>query len=570
MGQDAATLEPVLPDDVTVLHGMIRELLAELHAKTRTLEGVQQRLDQLLRRLYGPKAERFDPNQPTLFDAFPPPEPATPPTPPPEADEEVDPKKKKRKGHGRKGLPDHLKRVRQEHDLPEAEKRCPCCQELRTKIGEETSEQLDFKPATMFVWQHVRFRYACLKCLQNTEGSATNSTRASTSPPPAAETAATDEPLDPSTHAHSIPSESIDVASLIVTAPKPTQPIDKGLPGPGLLAHVITSKYADHLPLHRQEAIFARHGVELSRKTMCDWMAAAAGLLRPLYDLMLTLVLQSRVIQLDETRLPVQDQKDKTKGGRLWAYIGDRNHPYVLYDYRPDKSRAGPDEILRHYSGFLQADAANVFDGLYRPGGIVEVGCWAHARRYFFDAKASDPARSTEALARIGQFYAVERAATAEIANRELDAEAGDALRLRMRQELTVPKLEAFHAWILEQQKIVLPKSPMGQAIQYALNHWHALLRFTTQGFLNIDNNAAERGLRVVAVGRKNYLFVGSDAGGRTAAVLYTMTQSCKRHGVDPFAYLSDVLARLPNTPADHLDQLLPDRWAAARPAAPQ
>lgn len=559
MGPDAATLEPVLPDDVTVLRGMIRELLAELHAKTRTLEGVQQRLDQLLRRLYGPKAERFDPNQPTLFDAFPAPEPPIPPTAPtPESQAEDDDGKKrpKRKGHGRNGLPAALPRVRQEHDLPEAEKRCPCCHEPRTKIGEEASEQLDFKPATLFVWQHVRFKYACLKCLKTTEESAT--------------TAAPNEttPADASACANIIPWESIDVSSLIVTAPKPTQPIDKGLPGPGLLAHVITSKYADHLPLHRQEAILARHGVELSRQTMCDWMAAAAGLLRPLYDLMLTLVVQSRVIQLDETRLPVQDQNDKTKGGRLWLYIGDRNHPYLLYDYRPDKSRAGPDEILRHYSGFLQADAANVFDGLYRPGGIIEVGCWAHSRRKFFEAKDSDAARAAEALARIGAFYDVERAATAEIEKRELDAEAGDSLRGRMRHEQTVPKLEAFHAWILEQQKVVLPKSPMGQAIQYALNHWQALMRFTEQGFLNIDNNAAERGLRVVAVGRKNYLFVGSDEGGRTAAVLYTMTQSCKRHGGDPFAYLSDVLARLPVTPADHLDQLLPDRWAAARPAA--
>lgn len=574
MSRDAATSETLppdasLPDDPEVLKGMIRELLTLLRSRTQELDGVRHRLDQLLRRLYGPKGERFRPDQPALFDPLSEAVLVPPQTPEIPAESESAPRAKK--GHGRKRLPADLRRERVVHDLPESEKLCSCCQSPRVKIGEETSEQLDYRPAKLFVWEHVRLKYACLACLRKAASTPSTTWMESDSTSPSA---MDDAPL-PST--------------LIVTAAKPAQPIDKGLPGPGLLAHVITSKYSDHLPLHRQEAMLARQGVELTRSTLSDWMAAAADLLTPLYTLMLADVLKSRVIQTDETRVPVLEPGlRQTKSGRLWVYVGDRDHPHTVYDYRPTKARDGPAEILKPYRGFLQADAANVFDGLYRPGGIVEVGCWAHARRHFHDARDSDAARAAEALARIRDMYAVEDQARDEIARREREladecqrvvtggvsrvkeappqAEA-DAIRLRLRQELTRPKLAAFAEWLEEQSKAVLPKSPIGQAIAYAQRHWLALVRFTEQGFLNIDNNAAERALRAVAIGRKNWLFAGSDAGGKTAAVLYTLTQTCRRHGIDPFAYLQDVLARLPQADTSDLSHLLPHLWAMTQHA---
>ena len=534
MGPDAATFDVALPNDLSLCHAMIRELVEHLRKQDRELDGVRQRFDQLLRRLYGPKSERFRPDQPGLFDHLFDGEPAPPPAEEP-ATPEATPRPR-RKGHGRRRLPADLVRERLVHDLPDEEKVCPCCHEPRIVIGEQTSEQLDYRPATLFVWQHVRLSYACPACLAK-----------------AIEPVAEGEPEPP---------------ALIVTAPKPAQPIDKGLPGPGLLAHVVTCKYADHLPLHRQEAMLARQGVELSRSTLCDWMAATANLLAPLYALLLSRVLESRVVQTDETRVPVQEEgQTKTKSGRLWVYVGDREHPFTVYDYRPDKARDGPAEILKDFAGFLQADAANVFDGIYLPGAITEVGCWAHARRYFHEARDSDAARSAEALARIRGFYAIEDEAAQEIDRAKLTLDAADALRLRLRQDKTLPKLADFVQWIEEQAKVVLPKSPMGHAIAYAQRHWPALVRFTEHGFLNIDNNASERALRAVAIGRKNWLFAGSDQGGHTAAVLYTMTQTCKRHGIDPFAYLQDVLTRLPALPADRLGELLPPVWAEAQRA---
>lgn len=522
--------ESTLPDDPETLKGMIRELLAMLHNRDQELSGVRQRLDQLLRRLYGPKGEQFRPDQPSLFEGRA--EPAPPSVPVPVEHEPVTSAKKK--GHGRRRLPADLKRERVVHDVPEAEKTCPCCQSSRVKIGEETSEQLDYRPAKLFVWEHVRLKYACPKCLKT--GVDTPSDASGTSSPP------------------------------VVVATKPEQPIDKGLPGPGLLAHVITSKYSDHLPLHRQEAMLARQGVELSRSTLADWMAASAELLKPLYKLMLAEVLKSRVVQTDETRVPVlQPGLKQTKSGRLWVFVGDRDHPQTVYDYTPTKARDGPAAILKNFKGFLQADAANVFDGIYRPGDIVEVGCWAHARRYFHEARDSDAARSAEALTRIRDFYRVEDEARDLITRQQLVGDAADAVRLQLRQERTKTKLAEFAAWLEDQAPHVLPKSPIGQAIAYARRQWTALMRFTERGFLNIDNNASERALRAVAVGRKNYLFCGSDAGGRTAAVLYSMTQTCRRHSLDPFAYLRDVLTRLPNSTSDDLASFLPHRWVAAQ-----
>jgi len=509
---------------------MIAELLATLHKRDRELEGVQHRLDQLLRQLYGPKAERFNPNQPTLFDGIAPlpePEKVTEPTPPPAVVPNPVPKPAKR--HGRRELPKNLKRERVEHDLSEAEKVCPCCQESRVRIGEETSEQLDYRPASLFVVEHVRHKYVCRRC------------------------SAQSDPLNPS-----------DTPAIVV-APKPVQPIDKGLPGPGLLAHIVISKYVDHLPLYRQESILARQGVYISRSTMCDWMAECAGLLTPLYLLLKVQVLSSRVIHTDDTPVPVlAPGTNKTKKGRLWVYIGDRNHPALVYDYTPNHSRAGPEAFLTGFQGIMQADSYNVYDGIYA-SGITEVGCWAHARRYFFESKLTDASRAHEALARIGLLYDIEREAKELIGIQQLDGPAADALRLRMRQERSLPLVKDFFTLLEEWQRLVLPKSPIGKAVAYALNIRAALTRYTSDGMLNIDNNVAERALRAVAIGRKNWMFAGSDAGGQTAAVLYTVLGTCKYLGVEPFAWLRDVLARLPEMPNERLDELLPLNWAQAQ-----
>jgi transposase len=496
-----------LPDDLAVCQQMIRELLDVLRVARRDNEHLQHRLELLLRRLYGPRAERLDPHQPSLFSDLQDPEPPpAPPAPPPE------PAATPRKGHGRRPLPRDLPRRRVVHETPAAQRACPGCGRERSAVGEEVSEQLDYQPASLFVVEHVRCKYACSHCQEH-----------------------------------------------VTTASKPPQPIDKGLPGPGLLAHVAVSKYADHLPLHRLERIFGRQGVELSRSTLCDWMAACAERLTPLVELLKGRVLQSRVIHTDDTPVPVLDEGRKTtRQGRMWVYLGDQDHPYTAFDYTPTHARDGPQQFLGDFAGWLQADAFAGYDGIYATGKVAEVACWAHARRKFYEARVADPQGSAAALAWIRRLYDVEDRAK----------KLSDAERRVVRQAEARPLLSCFGQWLREQRDAVLPKSPMGLAIRYALANWEALCRYTDEGFLAIDNNASERALRPVAVGRKNWLFCGSDKGGRTAATLLSVVASCQRCAVDPFAYLRDVLGRIRTTPPDRLADLLPDRWAKAARAS--
>ncbi|HMC88668.1 MAG TPA: IS66 family transposase, partial [Gemmataceae bacterium] len=314
---------PPLPDDVATLHAMIVELLEALQQSQHECAGLQQRLDQLLRRLYGPKAERFDPNQPWLLPELA--GAAEPAVPLPATEATTEPAagtKPARPGHGRKPLPKELPRRRQEHLLPEAQRLCPCCGEVCQKFGEDISEQLDYQPASLFVWQHVRFKYACTRC-----------------------------------HDH------------ITVGHVPVAVINKGLPGPGLLAHVAASKYADHLPLHRLERILSRHGIELSRKTMCDWMAHVARMLQPLAELMANLVRESKALHTDATKMPYLDPevKGRSQSGQMWAYVGDRDHPFDVFHFWHDHSAAGIDAFLKdhNYRGYLNADALNIYDHLF-------------------------------------------------------------------------------------------------------------------------------------------------------------------------------------------------------------
>jgi transposase len=400
-------------------------------------------------------------------------------------------------------------------DLGEDERRCPQCQGELRHIGEEVSERLEYVPASLYVIEEACQKYACGQ------------------------------------------------GCTVVTAQKPMQPIEKGLPGPGLLAQVAVSKHADHLPLYRLEGIFERHGVTLSRQTMCDWMRRCAQLVNPLFDLMKQRVLKSKVMQTDDTPVGVLDPAlPRTRLGRIWTYVGDDRHPYTVYDYTPNRSRDGPQAFMEKFSGFLQADAYSGYDGLYEDPEreVIEVACWAHTRRKFYEAQSSDLMRSTVMLAYIRLLYDVER----EARDLRLDREG----RLALRQAKSVPILDDIKAYLEREQPKVLPKSPEGQAIAYALSNWKALIRYSEDGDLEIDNNGAERSLCGVAVGRKNWLFFGSDNGGRTAAVLTSFITTCKRLDIDPFAYLRDIFEHISTHPQSRLDELLPDQWRAARRAA--
>ncbi len=441
------TLDDPLPDDLATAHQLIRELLKTLGQQSHLIDKLQHQLEQLLRQRHGPKGERIDPAQLLLFAreilAQAEPAPTTAATQEPAPDSTPAPREKK-DGHGRKPLPASLPRKPIVYDVPPEQRACPDCGTERTCIGREVREQLEYVPASMVVLEHIRPKYACPCC-----------------------------------KAH------------VVIAERLPEPIEKGLPGPGLMAHVAVSKYADHLPLYRLEGIFKRLGVELARSTMCDWMAVAADLLAPIVALMRSLIFASKVVQNDDTPVPVQDHDGKgIKKGRLWASVGDHDHPYVVYDYTPDHTAAGPREIFKDFKGYLQADAYSGYDGLFLSGDIVEVGCLMHARRKFYEARSTDPQRSHQALAWIGLLYDVER----EAKEREVENyEAFVALRHELRAERSRPIFEKFHVWLEAELPQVLPKSVIADAMQYALNHWAALTRPLEAGYLELDNGASER-----------------------------------------------------------------------------
>ena len=497
-----------LPDDCGVLKQMITELLRALRAERRDRQEIQQRLDALLR----PRPKPPNPDQPSLFAEADVPPLSTPPTPAPVDDEPAN-RRGQSKPHGRRRPSRVLRRVAKRYELTAVERLCPECGQDRQQIGVETTEQYDYKPAEVFVIEHQQVKYAC-KCCQGQ----------------------------------------------VAMAEKPPQPIEKGLPGPGLLAQIVTDKYLDHIPLHRSEQRFSRLGVDLPRSTMCDWMASCAELLTPLHLLLVQHVLKSKVLHTDDTTVPVRDEKRSShRYGRLWNYIGDAEHPGVAFDYTMTHARDGPAAFLKDFRGFLQADAYGVYDGIYTGsnGAIKEVGCWAHGRNKFTEAQGTDPERVLAAKAWVRRLYDVEDEAKG----------LSSAERLRLRQEKSVPLLKSLHQWLLAQKTQVLPKSPIATAINYVLNQWEALTRYTTDGDLDIDNNISERTLKLIGMGRGNWLFLGSDNGGRTAAVLFSFTATCKLLGIDSFAYLRDVFERLPTQPVERLDELLPHRWKAARTA---
>jgi transposase len=511
-----------LPNDVAALKQFIvareaqrdnefEQLKAEHQAEIE--KAVTEAVLAILRRYYGPKSEKFDPRQLLLFGQ----QVAEAPLDEKNVEEEAGEKlvtRRVRHKHGRQQLPEHLERIEIEHDLEN--KSCPACGCERCRIGCEVSEQLEYFPASLKVLRHIRHKYGCGKC--DSEGYNPN----------------------------------------IEAAQKPAQPIDKGLPGPSLLAYVITSKLGDHLPLYRLERIFERQQVHVARSTMCAWMRCAGELVKPLVDLMTERVRQSKAIHTDDTTIPIQSPGAKQcRKGRIWCYLGDEANPYIVYDYTPSRKRDGPAKWLAGYQGYLQADAYGGYDGIYHSRNVIEVACWAHARRKFYDAQDSDPQRAAGMLALIGQLYAVER-------------EAKDAAaRLALRQQRSAPVLARIKEWLDAEQDIATPRGPMAAAITYARNQWQALTTYTTQGFLAIDNNASERTLKRVALGRKNWLFAGNDQAAESHARLWSLIASCERHGLCPQRYLTSVLAKIGTTPEGELEQFLPDIWKRDNAAEP-
>jgi transposase len=406
----------------------------------------------------------------------------------------------------RRPLPEHLPREIHTH-VPDHEA-CPGCGGRLRVLGEDVAEMLEHVRASFKVLRHVRPKMSC------------------------------------------------DACDRIVQAPAPSRPIDRGLAGPGLLAHVLVSKYADHLPLYRQSEIYARDGVDLDRSTLAGWVGATSELLAPLVEAVRAHVMSASKLHADDTPVPVlAPGNGRTKIGRLWTYVrddrpsGDTSAPAVWFAYSPDRRGENPRQHLKHYKGALQADAFAGFQQLYEGRAITEVACWAHARRKFHEIHIAHASPTTaEAIERIAALYAIEaeiRGSTPEV-------------RRSVRQARAKPLLDSIHEWMEDTLAKLSRKSDTAAAIRYATSRWRALTRYVDDGHLEIDNNAAERALRVVALGRKNYLFCGSNAGGERAAAIYSLLGSAKLNGLDPELYLHQVLERIADHPITRIAELLP------------
>lgn len=411
-------------------------------------------------------------------------------------------------------MPDHL--PREEKVYPPAEASCPDCGGNLCHLGDDISEQLEFIPASFKVIRHIRPKLACACC------------------------------------------------DCIVQAPAPSRPIERSMAGPGLLAHVLVSKYADHLPLYRQSVIYEREGVELSRALLADWVGSASSLLRPLVEAVRQHVMAATKIHADDTPVPVlAPGNGKTRTGRLWTYVrddrpsGSTTAPAVWFAYTPDRKGIHPQTHLARFTGILQADAYAGFNAVYETGRVAEAACWAHARRKFYELHQARPsAVTTEALRRIGELYAIE----ARIRGKPPDE------RRELRQAEARPLLNALQVWLRTTMETLSKKSDTTAAILYALNRWEALTRYGEDGAIEIDNSAAERALRGVALGRKNYLFAGADSGGERAAAMYSLIETAKLNDIDPEAYLRHVLTHIADHSINRIDELLP--WNIAQASA--
>jgi transposase len=492
--------EESLPNDVATCHQIIRTLrsrVVELEAKVEQLEA---KLDALLKRSLASRSERSKAARKANRDT------------------EAKPEKKCRP-HGRAALPAHLERREIIHDLTDDQKKCPCCGQQRVCIGTHSVEQLDCDPIPFFVRKTTRKTYVCQTC-----------------------------------HPSEVPAKQWSVTS----GPATVGPISKGVCGPGLLAFVLTSKFADHLPLSRQEGIIARSGVKVSENTLGDWVRQAAALLKPLRDLMHRRLRKATVIWTDDTRSRYAEVgRDTMPKGYFWVAIGDTTAPFTVFDFTTGHSaKEGPERFFEGFEGYFHADGLKQYATLFAKEGVWHVACWAHARRKFLEAGES----AKPALKFIGQLYGIERGLPPP------DTPEHIAQRKATRLAQSVPILDVLKVWLEAESKDALPKSPLGVAIGYVLNRWEAFVRYTEDGRLSADNNLSERTLRAIALGRANWKFMGNAASGSNAAIHFTVVGSCRHLGIDPFAYLRDVLPKLhelgANPKDEQLTELLPDAWS--------
>ena len=495
-----------------------QELVKQLTSAQRKITMLQNQVEELLRRVYGRRSEKLHPDQlmldPLIMEAINQPEGSS--TPLVEMPETVTPpakkiKKAKRRHPGRIPIPEHLERREILLDIPEAEKVCPETGAPLKKIGEEVSEKLEYRPGKLIVNVYRRPKYAA-------------------------------------------PESIADSGPGVITAPLPDHPIEKCKADVGLLSHIIVSKFADHLPLYRQDGIFAREGVEIPRATQASWLMQIYGSISSLQDVLKAAVLTGDVIFTDDTVIPLQVKGNgRVKKARLWVYLrGGPGPPLAVYDFSRDRSKKRPLDFLDGYQGYVHADAYSGYDELFGKSGIIEVGCWAHARRKFDKALTSRPLEATDILSRIAQLYHYVETPCAEMEPQE---------RYRYRQQHAPAILEGLFARMEELKANTIPSEPLRKAVDYALNQREALKRYLEDGRLRPDNNLAENAMRPVALGRKNWLFTGSEQGGRAAALYLGLIESCKGCGVNPWEYFDDMLRRIMSHPLSRLRELLPDQW---------
>jgi transposase len=518
-----------LPEDSEALKAMVRSLALERDREAHRAEELrvemlrlQLELERFRKWYYGPRADRLQSSGEVaqMLLAFAEDldrKPVHPDDVPPAA-EPADELRRVRRGKGRRNLADieDLPVTTHVHELSAEERACPCCGAERKEIGAEESWQIEHYPARFERIQHLRKKYACPKCENKGDG------------------------------------------AQIQTAAKPESAIEKGLAGPGLLAYIVTSKFADYLPLYRLEDIFKRQGFEISRATQSVWCGDVADLVEPLYRLMAERVRASHVVGTDDTIMPML-AKGKAANARMWVYVGDETGPYNLFDFTLNRGRDGPKYFLRDYRNVLVADAYGGYNGVVAGNEITRAGCWAHARRKIVDAEKAAPDIAREAVELIRALYA------AEHRSKSLSA----AARLELRQADSAPVLATLKERLLDWKQQLLPKHPMAEALSYALSQWEELNVFCSDGAVPIDNNVSEREMKRVVLNRKNSLFVGNARGGRTAAILASLTSSCRRHGVDPQRYLTQLLVNLPSARLSELAAWLPDEWKRRQTAPP-
>lgn len=493
-----------LPTDLESAHALIQTLCRELSGRDLLIEKLKHQLFGERRHRYGSSSEALDQLQLMLEDLELERSADTLVEPVP-----VEPKKKP----VRKPLPDHLPRNETVLVPPGA---CSSCGGKLKQVSEDVTEELDFIPGRFVVNRIVRARMACTCC------------------------------------------------ETFHQAPLPSRPIERGRPGAGLLAHVLVSKYGDHLPLYRQSQIYAREGVELERSTMADWVGKSTALLEPLADAIGRHVRQSEAIFVDDTPVDLlAPGAGKTKTARMWIYgrdsrpWGSDTPPAAFYQFSKDRRGSHPQTHLKDYSGYIHADGYAGFNPLYQKADVHEIACMAHIRRKFVDiVKANGSATATEAVQRIAELYAIEK----QIRGKPPDE------RAHVRQEKAKPLLNDLDAWLKSERTKVSAKSTLGKAIRYALTRIPKVLPYLKHGFLELDNNFAERSIRGIALGRKNYLFMGSEGGGKAAAIAYTLIETCKLNAIEPQAWLTDTLARIADHKITRLEELMP--WNYAAPAA--